>query len=71
MFILSANSAHIYSTNSGVGVSLAFLALLLTYGGYILWAVCRREDEIDREIKAAQTFTQKQEATGRAIGGGK
>jgi hypothetical protein len=48
-----------------------FVLLLATYGGYILWAVCRREDDLDRDIKAAQTFAQKQEATGRAIGGGK
>jgi hypothetical protein len=67
MIVLSATT---HSTGSSWGMFL-FVLLLATYGGYILWAVCRREDDLDRDIKAAQTFAQKQEATGRAIGGGK
>jgi hypothetical protein len=48
---------------------VAFLLVLAVYGGYILWAVTRR-DEVDEEIRAALDYTARQAKTGEAINGG-
>lgn len=55
-----------HSPGIDAGIIL-FTLLLLAYGTYILWAVSRRTDEIDRQIREALDYTRRQEATARAI----
>jgi hypothetical protein len=57
-----------HSTGLDAGL-LLFLLALAVYGGYILWAVTRR-DEVDEEIRAALDYTARQAKTGEAINGG-
>lgn len=59
-----------HSTGLDAGVFL-FTFLVLAYAAYLIWAIYHREDDIDREIRAAINYPAEQAKKADAIKGRK